>query len=241
MDTFLPENTQKESGDMFANAGEMGELMWAFDWASTSVGPVENWPSSLRAALGILLHSKHPMFLCWGPDLIQFYNDGYRPSLGLGKHPQALGQPGRECWAEIWPVIGPLIEGVLARGASTWSEDQFIPITRNGYLEEVYWTYGYSPVLDESGRVGGVLVVCSETTGRVRAERRLRMLAGITGEAIEAKTTAAVTASAARLLAENPADLPFALLYFLTPDGTQLCLAVSVGIAADPASREQGA
>jgi len=237
MDTILPGDMWEGPDDMFTGGGEMGELMRAFDWASTVVGPVEQWSQSLRTTVGILLHSRHPMFLWWGPDLIQFYNDGYRPSLGVDKHPLALGQAGRECWGEIWPVIGFLVEGVLNRGESTWSEDQFIPITRNGYLEEVYWTYGYSPVFESNGQVGGVLVVCSETTGRVRAERRLRTLAGINGKAIEAKTTEAIAASAARLLADNPADLPFALLYFLTPAGNELQLVESVGIATDtPAS-----
>ncbi|HEY0757490.1 MAG TPA: ATP-binding protein [Ktedonobacteraceae bacterium] len=232
MDTSVPGIRSEEHDALFANGGELGHLMSTFAWASTSIGPVEQWPQSLRSTLGILLHSRHPMFLWWGPDLIQFYNDGYRPSLGLDKHPQALGQAGRECWAEIWPVIGPLIENILAGGEPTWNEDQFIPITRNGYLEEIYWTYSYSPVFDENGKVGGVLVVCTETTGRVRAERRLRTLAGLTGNAIKAKTSAAVAAIAARVLTENSADFPFALLYTLTDDGGQFRLVASAGLAA---------
>ena len=120
------------------------------------------------------------MFLWWGPDLIQFYNDGYRPSIRDDKHPSALGQCGVDCWPEIWPIIGPQIEAVMSQGKSTWNTNQFIPINRNGKLEEVFWTYSYSPVRDQDGSVKGTLVVCSETTEQVLSERRLRALLKIT-------------------------------------------------------------
>ena len=123
------------------------------------------------------------MFLWWGPDLIQFYNDGYRPSIRADKHPSAVGQRGMECWPEIWPIIGPQIAAVMGRGESTWNTNQLVPINRNGKLEEVYWTYSYSPVRDKEGAVRGTLVVCSETTEQVLSERRLRTLLGITAGA----------------------------------------------------------
>lgn len=108
------------------------------------------------------------MFIWWGDELIQFYNDAYRPSLGNnGKHPSALGQSGKDCWPEIWPVIYPLIKQVREGGDATWSEDQLIPIYRNGQLEDVYWTFGYSAITDEQGEVGGVLVVCHENTEKM--------------------------------------------------------------------------
>jgi len=112
------------------------------------------------------------MFVWWGPDLIQIYNDGYRPSFGTsGRDIAALGARGREHWTEIWPIIGPQIEGVLERGEATWHEDQLVPIERNGRLEEVYWTYGYSPLRDDDGSIQGVLVVVQETTKRVETLR----------------------------------------------------------------------
>ena len=148
--------------------GEMARRIREFDWTKTPLGDVDTWPQSLRTAVGILLRSKFPMFIWWGPDLIQFYNDGYRPSLGVdGKHPLALGQKGAACWPEIWPVIHPLILQVLDGGESTWSEDQLIPIYRNGKLEDVYWTFSYSAIIDEQGAVGGVLVVCHENTEKM--------------------------------------------------------------------------
>ena len=155
--------------------GEMGELTRNFDWNNNILGSPDNWPQSLRTTLGIILNSKFPMFLWWGNDLIQFYNDAYRPSLGSnGKHPSALGQRGVDCWPEIWPAIKPLIDQVRAGGEAIWRQDQLIPIYRNGALEDVYWTFSYSPVNDESGHVGGVLVVCTETTEKIITLQKLK-------------------------------------------------------------------
>lgn len=169
------EPTDHSSRQALAGGGEMGALTRAFDWSATAVGPIDQWPSRLRTTVEILLASRHPMFLWWGPELVQFYNDDYRPSLGPDRHPSALGARGRECWAEIWPTIGPQIETVLTKGEATWHEDHLVPITRNGRLEEVYWTYSYNPVRDDDGRINGILVVVQETTARVMAERRLRV------------------------------------------------------------------
>lgn len=168
------ESHHVKAEELFSGAGEMASRMRELDWAATPVGPVERWPGSLKTVVKTLLHSRHPMFLWWGPELIQFYNDAYVPSFGRGKHPGALGRPGRETWPEIWPIIGPQIEDVMREGKASWNEDQLVPIFRNGRIEDVYWTYGYSPVFDESGRIQGTLVVCTETTGRIFSEQALR-------------------------------------------------------------------
>jgi PAS domain S-box-containing protein len=150
--------------------GEMGKLTRSFNWSATVLGEPAQWSQNLLTTVSIILNSKFPMFLWWGPQLIQFYNDAYRPSLGLnGKHPKALGQKGADCWKEIWPVIKPLIDQVMITGESTWSEDQLIPILRNNKLEDVYWTFSYAPVIDETGKPAGVLVICNETTKNVSA------------------------------------------------------------------------
>jgi signal transduction histidine kinase len=155
--------------------GEMGRLTCSFNWAETSLGSPDQWSQSLLTTISILLKSKFPMFLWWGPDLIQFYNDAYRPSLGMnGKHPRALGQKGKDCWKEVWPVIHPLIQQVMVDGESTWSENLLIPILRNNKLEDVYWTFSHSPVIDESGKPAGVLVVCNETTESVKNYRSVQ-------------------------------------------------------------------
>ncbi|MEO5570881.1 MAG: PAS domain S-box protein [Bacteroidia bacterium] len=165
---------EKKIPAFLTGGGDMGDLIRSFDWSKSVVGSPDTWPQSLRTTLSILLNSKFPMFLWWGNDLIQFYNDAYRPSLGNdGKHPTALGQKGEDCWQEIWPIIKPLIDQVRNGGDSTWSENQLIPIYRNGKLENVYWTFSYSSVLKEDGEVGGVLVTVIETTEKVNNFKKL--------------------------------------------------------------------
>ena len=161
------------SADFLAGGGEMGALTRAYDWSATPLGKPEIWPQSLRTAVRILLNTNHPMFIWWGPELIQFYNDAYRQTMGPERHPSALGQRGRECWEEIWPIIGPQIEQVMSGGGATWHENQLVPVTRHGRVEQVYWTYGYSPI-DEGDRVGGVLVVCRDVTKDYLAAAALR-------------------------------------------------------------------
>lgn len=161
--------------ELLSQGGEMGELIRSYDWASTSIGPIETWPQSLLTTLSILLHSQFPMFLWWGNDLIQFYNDAFRPSLGMdGRHPKALGQKAVDSWPEIWSVIKPMIDQVMSGDQPVWSEDQLIPILRNGKMEDVYWTFSYSAVKVEDGSIGGVLVVCSETTNKVLSLKKLQ-------------------------------------------------------------------
>ncbi|HEX5024060.1 MAG TPA: PAS domain-containing protein [Agriterribacter sp.] len=177
-------DTIAEKHSFLSGGGEMGELMRIKDWSKTPVGNPCTWPQSLRTALSIILNSRFPMFLWWGPELVCFYNDAYRPSLGNnGKHPGILGQPAEEAWPEIWHIIKPLIDQVLTGGEATWSEDQLIPIYRNGKMEDVYWTFSYSPVNDESGKPAGVFVTCVETTKTVNnkknleeSERNLRLM-----------------------------------------------------------------
>jgi PAS domain S-box-containing protein len=157
-----------------AGGGEMGRLTREKDWSENPIGTPENWPQSLRTTLGILLNSKFPMFLWWGDDLICFYNDAYRPSLGQhGKHPSILGMKAADAWPEIWDIIKPMIDHVVSTGEAIWNEDELIPIHRNNTLEDVYWTFSYSPVYDENNRVAGVLVTCNETTDKVQALQKL--------------------------------------------------------------------
>jgi PAS domain S-box-containing protein len=167
------EITRPTSADFLAGGGEMGALTRAYDWSASPLGKPEAWPQSLRTALRILLNTNHPMFIWWGEELIQFYNDAYRQTMGAERHPSALGQRGRECWAEIWDIIGPQIEQVMSGGGATWHESQLIPVTRHGRLEQVYWTYGYSPI-DEDDGIGGVLVVCRDVTKDYLADAALR-------------------------------------------------------------------
>lgn len=152
----------------------MGKLTREKDWSQTAVGNVDSWPQSLRTSLSIVLNSKYPMFIWWGPELCCFYNDAYRPSLGKkGKHPKILGMPAKEAWPEIWDYIWPKLKQVLNGGEAILKEDQLVPIYRNGSLEDVYWTFCYSPLHEESGSVAGVLVTCNETTEKVNYLKQL--------------------------------------------------------------------
>lgn len=170
-------NDERVSAEaLFAGPGEMRALCRAFDWASSPLGPVEHWPGSLRTTLRTMMASRHPMFLWWGADLVQIYNDAYRPSFGGdGRHLRAIGARGKEFWTEIWDSIGAQIEQVMSGGPATWHEDQFLPIFRNGQLEDVYWTYSYSAAFGDDGAVAGVLVVCQETTAQVAVRKQLEL------------------------------------------------------------------
>jgi PAS domain-containing protein len=153
----------------------MGARIRTKDWRLSALGPPENWPQSLKTAIRLLLSTGHPMFIWWGPRLIQFYNDAYRQSIGDERHPSALGQEGRQCWDEIWPIIGPQIEKVMSGRGFTWQENALVPITRHGMRQDVWWTYSYSPIDDPVAPtgVGGVLVVCTETTQLVLGARQV--------------------------------------------------------------------
>jgi len=154
---------------LFPGDSELAGLMRDLDWSRTGFGPVTSWPQSLQTALRICLTSRFPMVIWWGPDLLLLYNDAWRPVLGRSKHP-AVARPGREVWPEIWHIIGPMLEGVLNTGQATWQDDQLLMLDRNGYLEEAYFTYSYSPISLEDGSVGGAFAAVSETTGRVERE-----------------------------------------------------------------------
>lgn len=152
----------------------MGALMRAHDWSKSSVGSPQQWPQALRTAVRILLNTKHPMYIFWGAEGACLYNDAYRQSIGPERHPGSLGQPARQVWDEIWDIIGPQVDQVMSGGGATWHENQLVPITRNGQREDVYWTYSYGPIddLSSSSGVGGVLIVCTETTETVKAQIR---------------------------------------------------------------------
>jgi PAS domain S-box-containing protein len=212
----------------------MARLTRAFDWAATPLGPVETWTASLRTTVSTLLASRHAMFLWWGPELIQFYNDGYRPSLGPDRHPSALGGRGRDCWAEIWPIIGPEVESIMAGGDASWHDDHLVPITRGDRVYDVYWSYSYSPVRDDDGSVGGVLVTVQETTRRVLAERRARILGDLVARLFPADSPLEICRAAVDSLASAPDDVALARVYLA--DGATLRLACSAGVESGTAA-----
>jgi hypothetical protein len=159
----------QQSLQFLNNSGDMGDLVKAHDWSLTSIGPVENWPLSLRITVYNVLHCGFPMFLFWGEEFLCFYNSAFRPSLGAeGKHP-AIGKKAIVVWGEIWHIVGPLLQKVFVTGEAIVIEDQLVPFYRNGKVEDIYWTFTYSPALGENDKICGVLVTCMETTKYVKA------------------------------------------------------------------------
>ncbi len=214
-----------------ADGGEMGARIREYDWSSSPLGPIGTWPSSLRAAVSICLRSRFQLAIYWGPELVLLYNDAERDVLG-GLHPGALGQAAAVVLTEIWDVVGPMLRNVLATGEATWSVDQPLWINRRGFVEECFFTYSYSPIPDGPG-IGGVLLVTVETTERVLAEQRLGTLRELAAETAKARSANEVCTRVSAVLAGNPSDLPFSLLYLTESDGTRR-LAASTGVAQAP-------
>jgi PAS domain S-box-containing protein len=227
--------TSDASGWM-TGGGEMGKLIREMDWSKTPLGPIESWPQSLKTSILLMLNSRYPMFVWWGRELTNLYNDAYIPILGA-RHPEALSQPAARVWAEIWDVIGPQTEIVMREGRATWNESLLLVMERYGYTEETYFTFSYSPAMDDDGNVGGVFCACTEDTRRILGERRLRTLRALAEQATQAKSAEEACAVAAATMRDNPYDLPFATLYLLDDDGARARLAgaTTPGAPASPA------
>ena len=209
----------------------MAMLMRSHDWSLSALGAVETWPQSLKTAIRIILGSRYPMFVWWGQQMTKFYNDAYIPILGK-RHPQALGQPASRVWAEIWDTLGPQAEAVLNQGQSTWNQELLLVMERNGYTEETYFTFSYSPEANDDGPVGGVFCACSEDTQRVLSDRRLATLRELAAETVTAKTQEAACEISATVLTHNACDIPFALFYLLDGESEIARLAGTTRLAA---------
>ena len=234
-DNQLTQVSQAEAQGWLFGGGKMGQLIRSMDWSKTSLGPMGSWPQSLRSAVSILLPSKAQIVLFWGPDLIALYNDAYSPVLGI-KHPWALGRPARECWSEIWDdLLGPLFKNVIATGESFWAKDHLFLLGRHGYVEETYFDVSYDPIRDESGQVGGIFCIVSETTGRVLGERRLGMLRELGADLAAINTEDELFSAIRCRLDAHAKDLPFALVYKCAADGKQAGLACAHGATAGDA------
>ena len=217
-----------KSLQFLSGGGEMGDLIRSFDWSKTAVGSVDTWPQSLRIAVNIMLDCPFGMYIAWGNDYIQLYNDGYRPILGSTKHPQALGISTRQTFSEIWPTIGPMFEDVM-EGTPVRLHDLALQLDRNGFLEECVFDFSYSPLRLENGEVGGVLVTVVETTEKIKAVKALKESEGrfqnlireanvgiivLSGEAMRVEV---VNEAYGRLIELKPVDLLGKPLFDLIP------------------------
>lgn len=172
MEQPVPKPTNLSASGYLSGGGETGTLVRSMDWSASPLGHPTDWPQSLRTAVGLMLNSKFPMFLAWGPELGFIYNDPYAEILGV-KHPAAMGMRFKDIWFEIWDDIGPLIDKALA-GEASFREDLPLLVRRNGFDEEAYFTFSYSPVHDESGGIGGMFCAVTETTREVQARSALQ-------------------------------------------------------------------
>jgi len=206
---------------VLAGGGELGALMRALDWWKTPLGPLQTWPQSLRSVVSMLLPSKAQIILFWGPEFTVLYNDAYRPVFGA-KHPHALGRPGREAWSEIWDtMLHDLLAGVVRTGEAFWGKDLLFMVERHGFLEETYFDVSYDPVRVESGGVGGVYCIVTETTDRVVSSRRMALLRDLAARQTSARTARDAFDVAMEILATRPQDVSFALAY--VDDDLQSC------------------
>jgi PAS domain S-box-containing protein len=203
--------------------GEMGKLIRETDWSQTPLGPVENWSLSLKISLRIVLTSSQPMFVWWGDELINLYNDAYRSILG-GKHPAALGAPASVVWREIWEQIGPRAATAMRSHTGTYDEALLLIMERNGYPEETYYTFSYSPIPDEQGKTAGIICANTDDTQRIIGERQLRTLKDLGKQLIDSKTNEDVYQATIQVLQQNPQDFPFAFFYAIDKDGSHATL-----------------
>jgi hypothetical protein len=210
------EKVQPSPLSFLSGGGELGGLMRLHDWPATSLGPIEHWPRSLKTAVGIMLASRQPIWIGWGGELIYLYNDPYKAIIG-GKHPWALGKPAAIVWREIWSDIGPMLATAMQGDQGTYVEAQLLIMERNGYPEETYYTFSYSPIPDDDGAVGGIFCANSDDTARVISERQIGLLQELAAKTANTRSWQEACEQSARALATNLRDLPFALLYVTDP------------------------
>jgi len=216
------------NNDFLAGGGELGRLLREFDWTTTPLGSTDTWPQSLRMALRIMLTSRQPMWIGWGSRLIFFYNDAYKSIIG-GRHPWALGRPASDVWREIWGEIGPMLDTAMRGDQGTYVEAQLLIMERNGYPEETYYTFSYSPIANDDGSVGGIICANTDDTQRVIGERQLALLRDLATSLAHSRNRDEICTRAACQLASNPHDLPFAIIYMPVEIDSDLHLAATSG------------
>ncbi|MES2792679.1 MAG: ATP-binding protein [Planctomycetota bacterium] len=207
----------------------MGSRLRAMDWSQTPLGPARFWPQSLKTAVRIMLTSRQPMFVWWGPELINLYNDPYKSIVG-GKHPEALGQPAEQVWHEIWDQIELRVDSAMCNNEGTYDESLLLIMERNGYPEETYYTFSYSPIPDDEGGNGGIICANTDDTHRIIGERQLALLRELATKTADARTFDDACARSVRCLESNPRDIPFALIYLVDPEKNCVVLGGTSGI-----------
>jgi len=216
--------------DWLIGGGEMAKVIKSMDWSKTPLGPIDSWPPSLRTVVSLAQASNSPISLAWGPNHVQIYNDGYWPICG-DKHPRSMGQDFRECWAAPWPVIGEAYASACA-GKTAYLENMRMFLDRYGFLEETWFTFSFSPITDESGKIAGLFHPVTELTGQSLSERRTKTLRDLAAVAGKCKTAQDAFDASAHLFAESNLDLPFVLFYLMNDTGRTARLVAQTGLPA---------
>lgn len=207
--------------EFLSGGGEMGERMRTFNWTNTPLGDPEHWEQSLKTCVRIMLTSSQPIWIGWGNELIKLYNDPYKAIVG-GKHPEALGQPAAIVWREIWKDIDPLLRRVMEKNEGTYVERQLLIMERNGYPEETYYTFSYTPVPGDKGGTAGMLCANTDDTSLVLSERQLAALTDLGKHLLNAANDSEVYRKAMEVFEQHRKDFPFAALYGVSHEGNLL-------------------
>ena len=223
--------------EFVAGGGELGELIRNFDWSSTPLGPLETWPQSLRTCIRIMLTSRQPIWIGWGKELIKFYNDPYKAIVG-GKHPWALGKPASVVWKDIWKDIEPMLRQVMEKDEGTYVESQLLIMERNGYPEETYYTFSYTPIPGDDGKTAGMFCANTDDTDKIISERQLRTLTQLGKRLADCRSNREIIEKTIATLQENPHDFPFTLFRTLKDEKAVLVHSTPLNEASEIVQQE---
>ena len=236
MDPSKPLDKPSVVPEFLSGGGEMGERIREFDWSATPLGPLQTWPQSLRTCMRIMLTSRQPIWIGWGKELIKLYNDPYKAIVG-GKHPWALGKPASVVWKDIWRDIDPLLRQVMEKDEGTYAESQLLIMERNGYPEETYYTFSYTPIPGDNGDTAGMICANTDDTDRIISERQLKTLTQLGKKLTDSKSNEDVIRTAINTVKENPYDFPFACFYIVI-DGIAILSDCTIDITGMHLPRE---
>ncbi len=221
-------NEQTVIPEFLSGGGELGARIREYDWSKTSLGPVSSWPQSLRTCVRIMLSSRQPIWIGWGKDLIKLYNDPYKAIVG-GKHPWALGTPASIVWKDIWKDIEHMLHQVMDNDEGTYVESQLLIMERNGYPEETYYTFSYTPIPGDDGSTAGMICANTDDTDRIISERQLRTLTQLGKNLTDCKSNKEIIEKTINTLKENPYDFPFALFRIISDNKAILAQSTELG------------
>ncbi|WEK36067.1 MAG: ATP-binding protein [Candidatus Pseudobacter hemicellulosilyticus] len=214
--------------EFLSRGGELGQLIMDYDWSATPLGPVHTWPQSLRTCMRIMLTSRQPMWIGWGQELIKLYNDPYKAIAG-GKHPWALGMPASVVWKDVWRDIEPMLRQVMEKDEGTYVESQLLIMERNGYPEETYYTFSYTPIPGDEGGTAGMLCANTDDTDRIISERQLRTLTLLGKELRDVRNQEELVRATLAGLADNAHDFTYALFYTVQGQDARLSGSTDLG------------